>query len=270
MKQSNSVKAELTVVKKEFITPHYIRVSFKSNQIEELSQATVGIHNKIFIPQKGATRIFFPEYDNEKHQWKPQPENEKCIVRTYTHRGIDTNRKEIWIDFVAHGDEGKASGWAISAKNGDILGVMMKSGEAELFPQVESYLLVGDATAIPVISVILSNLPPTAKGVCIIEVHGSEDEQKLFTNANIEFVWLHNSQPHLGSKLATKTKKLVLPNENRFAFIAAEFTAVKEIRQFLRKEKLWNRDEVDAYSYWKKGVAEDKSANERHDENAND
>ncbi|MEK6511210.1 siderophore-interacting protein [Myroides odoratimimus] len=270
MKQSNSIRAELIVVKKEFITPHYIRVFFKSNQIEELSQATVGIHNKILIPPKGAIKILFPEYDDEQHQWKPQPENEKCIVRTYTHRGIDMNKREVWIDFVAHGDEGKASAWAISAQKGDILGVIIRDGEVELFPNVENYLLVGDATAIPVLSVILDSLPHTAKGVCIIEVHSSEDEQKLGTKANIEFVWLHNSQPHFGSELAMKTKNLVLPNENRFAFIAAEFTVVKEIRQYLRKEKLWSREEVDAYSYWKKGAVEDKSANERHNENAND
>lgn len=266
MKESKSIQAELTVIRKEYITPHYIRVYFTSDQIGDLSQATVGIHNKILIPPKGSTKVYFPEYDRQTNRWKPQPENTKCTVRTYTHRGIDIEKGEIWIDFVAHGDEGPASAWAISAKEGDLLGVTMRAGNVELFPPVMNYLLIGDATSIPVLSVILANLPHHAQGACMIEVHGPEDEQELFTGADIKIEWLHNPNSHSGSNLASRTKDLILPEESRFAYIAAEFATVKEIRQYLRKEKLWNRDEVDAYSYWKNGVSEDRSANERHAE----
>lgn len=268
MKHSNSIKSELVVVRKEFVTPHYISVFFESRQFDELSQATIGIHSKIMIPPKGTRKIVFPEYDYLNSCWKSQPDNENYIIRTYTLRAIDMNKREIRIDFVSHGDEGPASAWAISAKEGDVLGVTMRSGIIELCPVVANYVLVGDATAIPVLSVILNNLSKAAKGICIIEVHGPEDQQQIFTEADIEFIWLYNPKPSLGSDLATRMKSIILPEDSHFAYIAAEFSTVKEIRHYLRKEKLWGRDEVDAYSYWKKGVSEDNSADERHNENA--
>lgn len=270
MRQSSNITAELTVLRKAYITPYYIRVFFTSDQIAALSEATVGIHNKIFIPRQRGGEVLFPEHDPVTGRWKAMEEGKKNIVRTYTHRGIDLAKQELWIDFVAHGDEGPASAWAISATEGDRIGVMMSGGEMKLFPKVENYILIGDATAIPVLSVILSELDATARGKCIIEVHGPQDEQHLETCANIDIMWVHNEHPHEGSQLAAVSKSLPLPTASRFAYVAAEFTVVKEIRHYLRKDNLWLRDEVDAYSYWKRGVSEDKSANERHSENAND
>ncbi len=62
------------------------------------------------------------------------------VIRTYTHRGIDLEKNEIWIDFVVHGDEGPASKWALRAKEGDILGLLMKDGKTEWYAQADNYL----------------------------------------------------------------------------------------------------------------------------------
>ncbi|MDQ1096900.1 MULTISPECIES: siderophore-interacting protein [Chryseobacterium] len=262
-----TIQAELRVSRKEFLTPHYVRIYLTGADIPLFANTTVGINNKILIPPKGTDRIYFPEFDYETMQWKPQPEETRPVVRTYTHRGIDTDTNEMWIDFVAHGDEGPASAWAIKAKTGDMLGVMMKDGKTELYTPAKNYLLLGDATAIPVLSAILEDLPETAQGICIIEVHGKEDEQKIETKADMQFIWLHNEHPEQGSRLAETAKGIMLPEKDRFAYVAAEFSTVKEIRNFLRKESNWQQKEVYAYSYWKSGVAEDKSAAERHIEN---
>jgi len=53
---------------------------------------------------------------------------------------------------------------------------------------------------------------------------------------------------------------------DRFGYVACEFLAVKEIRNYLRKELGWTSDELYAYSYWKSGVAEDKSVKDRQAE----
>ncbi|PKK36692.1 NADPH-dependent ferric siderophore reductase [Siphonobacter sp. SORGH_AS_0500] len=264
------IQTSLTVSRKEYITPHYIRVFLTGDDVVKISNTTVGVNNKILIPPKGVETVVFPEFDYEKRQWKSQPEAVRPTVRTYTHRGIDLDTKEIWIDFVAHGDEGPASGWAIGAKAGDRLGVLMKDGKTDLYPQADHYLLVGDATAIPVLGAILEDLPATAKGTCVIEVHDKEDEQPLHTKAAITFIWLHNEHPQQGSQLAQVVQTLPLPVESRFAYVAAEFSSVQAIRQYLKKEKGWTKDELYAYAYWKSGVAEDKSATERHAENNND
>lgn len=266
-KNFNFIQAELTISRKEYITPHYIRVYLTGEKITMFDNTTIGVNNKILIPPKGCNRIYFPEFDYEKMQWKPQPENIRPIVRTYTHKGINLKTNEIWIDFVAHGDEGPASAWAINANRGDVLGVLMKDGKTELYAKAENYLLVGDATAIPVLTAILEDLPATAKGTCIIEVHGKEDEQVLQSKADIDFIWLYNDKPQNGSRLAALVKEQKLPEMPRSGYVAAEFASVKEIRHYLRKEKNWKQEELYAYSYWKSGVAEDKSTMDRHKEN---
>lgn len=258
-----TIQAELTVSRKQYLTPHYIRVWLTGNGIEAFADTTVGEHNKILIPPKGIRNIHFPYFDPTTKKWIQPSEEVRPITRTYTHRGFDLNRKEIWIDFVAHGEEGPASAWAINAKEGDILGVMMKSGKKELFPIVDHYVLIGDATGIPVLSAILENLPATAKGICIIDVYNKEDEQPLPTAADIHFEWLHSLQPGLSSQLPEKLKSTDLPEENRYAHIAAEYSSVKEIRRYLRDEKNFQREELDAYAYWKFGASEDKSTQDR-------
>jgi len=57
--------------------------------------------------------------------------------------------------------------WALNSQIGDQLGVAMRTEPKELYPKdAEWYLLVGDATAIPVLRAILETLPASAKGVC--------------------------------------------------------------------------------------------------------
>ncbi|AZA76148.1 siderophore-interacting protein [Chryseobacterium sp. G0186] len=268
MKNFKAIQAELKVSRKEYITPHYIRIFLTGEQVSLIANTTVGVNNKILIPPKGFKQIHFPEFDYDAMIWKPQPEETRPSIRTYTHRGIDLEKNEIWIDFVAHGDEGPASAWALECKEGDLLGVLMKDGKTELYGKAENYLLVADATGIPVLATILEDLPNTAKGTCIIEVHGKEDKQHLETLADIHFIWLYNEHPQQGSQLAEIVKQQILPETSRSGYVAAEFSSVKEIRSYLRKEKHWKQEELYAYSYWKSGVAEDKSAGERHKENA--
>lgn len=59
-------------------------------------------------------------------------------MRTYTHRGVNIENQEIWLEFVAHGDASPASGWAMHAKAGDKLGVMMKPKTKPLYPTVDN------------------------------------------------------------------------------------------------------------------------------------
>lgn len=261
-----AIRSIFRVTRKEYLTPHYLRVYLTGDAVPLIAETTIGVNNKILIPPTGVKEIHFPTMDPETKEWIQPGEDLKPIVRTYTHRGIDLGTNEIWIDFVAHGDEGPASAWAIGAKAGDPLGVMMKAGKKELYPVADSYLLVGDATAIPVLGAILEALPPTAKGIAIIEVNSEEDEQKLDTKADIDIIWLHNPHPQDGSELADHVKKQELPEGSKFAYVAAEFSSVKEVRNYLRKEQKWNREELYAYSYWKAGVAEDRSVKDRREE----
>ncbi|PWW17569.1 siderophore-interacting protein [Chryseobacterium sp. AG844] len=134
VKETKKIRSVFTVKKKLFITPHLIRVIFDidEKQAELLANVKSGSNNKIFIPT----------------------EENIILIRTYTNRKIDLEEKELSVDFVAHGDNGPASAWALKAKPGDLLEIGMKESSKPLVPNADFYLLAGDATALPVICAI--------------------------------------------------------------------------------------------------------------------
>lgn len=93
-KQVTQIQLELSVSRKKYITPHYIRVFLTGNGGEQIALTTVGAHNKIFVPPKGLNKICFPEPNAETRQWIAQPEDVRPSMRTYTHRGIDLSARE--------------------------------------------------------------------------------------------------------------------------------------------------------------------------------
>ncbi len=254
-----------------YITPHYIRITLEGPDVQKFSQTTIGVNNKIFLAPEGCDRVHLPEFDFEKGQWVPMDEAIRPSVRTYTHRGINLETNELYVDFVAHGDEGPASKWAIQAPIGAELGVAMGTEAAALYPKANRYVLVGDATAIPVLGAILEDLPAGVQAQAFIEVETKEDIQVLPTKASASIEWIINPTPGQSTELAEKAVTYIEAQgemESKFAYVAAEFSTVKIMRNFLRKEQNWTKDELYAYSYWKFGKAENVSEADRRAEKA--
>lgn len=245
---------------REYITPNYVRLTFSGVDIEPYAKCTVGVNNKIFIPPNGIDKVIFPDKDNQSSI------EELAIRRTYTHAGLNLEKKEIYMDFVAHGSKGHASNFAINAKIGASLGVAMKIQEIELVPEVATYCLIGDATAIPVIRAILQTIKSDSKGVVFLEVSSMVDRQELEKPVGVTIHWIINEKVGENTLLAdtaiTYFKEYNVP-ESRFAFVACEYNNVRKVRNYLRKDALWSREELSAYSYWKCGVTETRSETER-------
>jgi len=265
--RKKTIQSVFAVKNKFFLTPHYIRVFFEATekQLELFKNVVIGDHNRIFIPPSGMDVIYFhPDNDNISIEHTP-------IKRTYTTRNIDFVNKEIVIDFVAHGDNGPASAWAINAKPGDVLGIGMKESSKPIIPDASNYLLVGDHTALPVVSTIVEQLSADKQVKVILEVPGKEDEIILLSEAQVEVTWIHNAHPEKGSELYQEVinNELLESSENCVAFVAAEYSSVKEIRNYLKKEKKWFKENLRTYAYWKAGYSEEQSARERHPSNNN-
>ena len=152
MSINNKIIKVFTVKKKEQVTPHLIRITFHipKSLVEELKQVKEGSNNKLFIPPQGIEIIYFPNRENTSI-----PKESIAQIRTYTNRKIDLFNRELKIDFVLHKDFGPASNWASKTKPGDTIGIGLKQGLGPLVPKSNKYLLVGDHTALPVISNIL-------------------------------------------------------------------------------------------------------------------
>lgn len=241
--KTKKIRSAFIVKNKQYLTPHLIRVIFDidDTQAELLSYVRSGSNNKIFIPaEEGSTPL----------------------VRTYTNRKIDLENRELSIDFVAHGDNGPASAWALKANPGDVLEVGMKESNRPLIPDADFYLIAGDATALPVICAIAEQFPSYVRAKIILEVADKEDELILCSAADISVEWLHNPHPEKGSRLAEAVKSVQFPSGvlKEYVYIAAEYTTVYELRTYFKTNLKWDTQALYACSYWRAGQPEGKTA----------
>lgn len=238
VKETKKIRSVFTVKKKLFITPNLIRVIFHidENQVELLANVKSGSNNKIFIPT----------------------EENGTVMRTYTNRKIDLEERELSVDFVAHGDNGPASAWALKANPGDLLEIGMKKSTKPLVPDADFYLIAGDATALPVICAIAEQFPSYVRAKIMLEVASREDQLILCSAADLSVEWLHNPHPEQGSKLAEMVKAVQFPPGvlKEYIYIAAEYATVHELRSYFKTTLEWDPHGMYICSYWKSGQAE--------------
>ncbi|MGB0971546.1 MAG: siderophore-interacting protein [Mycobacterium sp.] len=189
-------------------------------------------------------------------------------VRTYTVRHADTQRREITIDFVVHGNHGVAGPWAASATPGKRIFVMGPNGAYAPDPAADWHLLAGDEAALPAISAALEALPDNAIGAAFIEVAGPEDEIVLSAPAGVEVTWIYRGgrADLIGDDRAGDCAPLIaavkeaawLPGQVQ-VFIHGEAQAVMHnLRPYIRQERGVEAKWAGSVSgYWRRGRTEE-------------
>lgn len=243
-----SIRSVFTVKEKTWINEHYVRIIFSIPEelVPQLHNVKSGTNNKLFIPLPGT---------------------DTRVTRTYTNRHIDLIKKELWIDFVVHSDDGPAAYWASHAAAGDTMEIGMKESNRPLLPHAKEYLLIGDSTALPVIGAMLEQLPEGATARAMIEVNDTTCVLSFKTAAMLQIDWLYNPAPGKGSYLAQQVRSMALPAADQcFCYAATEFSTARELKQYFRQELDWPATSHQVVAYWKRGESEDQSSPERRNE----
>lgn len=175
-------------------------------------------------------------------------------IRSYTVRAFDPVALELTLDFVVHGVEGIAGPWAASAGPGDELLLMGPGGGYSPDPHAERHLLVGDASALPAIAVALEQLPATALGHVVVEVHDVRDEIALSVPPAVSLTYVHQGDGIPGARLVDTVRALPWVDGDLQAFVHGEAGAVKELRRYLRTERGMTMDRLSISGYWRLGV----------------
>lgn len=195
------------------------------------------------------------------------PSHRQPVVRTYTVRRADPERREITIDFVVHGAHGTAGPWAASARAGQKIHLMGPSGAYTPDPGADWHLLAGDEAALPAISAALEALAPDARGRAFIEVSGTDDEIDLTAPEGFDVHWVFRGgrSDLVGDDRAGDFAPLIeavktapwLPGQVQ-VFIHGEAQAVMHnLRGYIRNEKGVGAKWASISGYWRRGRTEE-------------
>ncbi|MCR9135668.1 MAG: siderophore-interacting protein [Alphaproteobacteria bacterium] len=249
----------LIVVKQaEHLTKNMIRVTFAGDALKEFPVGREGGNCKIMLPADGQS------LDEFSVQLERGP---KPVTRTYTVRAFRQDSLELDIDFVAHGDNGPAARWAMSAAPGSFCGFAGPSMPKLSTFHADTYLLAADMSALPVASVTLETMPRDAKGVAVFEILSEEDRQEINAPPGIDIHWIVSPDPHRPSRLQEEfIRNMTWPAGSLQTCIAGESGVIRSLRGFLHNEKAVPRENTYISGYWKIGLVEDEHQAEKRAE----
>ena len=173
-------------------------------------------------------------------------EGVRPTMREYTPRRIDLAGGELDIDFVLHGD-GPASTWAAQAQTGQFLNIAGPRSSMVVPDIFDSYLLIGDETAIPAIARRLEELSATRKVLAVIQIEDALEQQPLLSQAQVEVIWVQRHQ----QDLLDVVKGLTLPEGHLYAWVALEKALTRQTKRLLIDEKGVKEDLIKAAAYWR-------------------
>jgi NADPH-dependent ferric siderophore reductase len=242
---------EATVVGAENVTPYMRRVTFSCGDVAPFIGGDM--HVRILVPPKGRQPIW-PGYRGDGRLAWPDGEDE-LLVRAYTIRGVDVDRRELWIDFWQHPAPGvrtPGADFARDAQTGDRLALLGPGGGS--LPLAQSILFIGDESALPAIARIAAEVPEGTDMQAIIEVLDATEEQPLPSAGNLDVRWLHRNSYAAGTTgiLAEEAKKAITSsNAGTFVWAACEKADVRSIRTVL-KERRHDKSHMYVAWYWER------------------
>jgi len=237
-------RRRLEVLRVVDLTPRMRRITLGGPQLAGFISLGTDDHVKLLFPQNAeqAAALETLVLGAGKSDVPMPP------MRDYTPRRYDLDKLELDIDFVLHGD-GPASTWAEQAKPGQFLHIGGPRGSMIVPDIFDSYLLIGDETALPAIARRLEGLAANRKALVVVEVENGKEQQILESAAQVNVIWVLRE----GGKdnLLATVKQLQVPKGNLYAWVATETKVSRQIRRVLLDEHGLDEQFVKAVGYWR-------------------
>lgn len=255
--------ARLTVLRASDVTPHMRRLVLGDGpEAAGFDQLVAGWnrHTDSYVKLVFLASGFeYPDPLDLDEVRETMPPEAWPILRTYTIRAIDLDAREVWIDFVVHGDAGVAGPWAAQAAPGDTIHLRGPGGAYSPDPAADHHLLVGDEAALPAILAAIESLPSGARATAFVEVSDGAEEQPVATAGDVEVFWLHrgDAEPGSTSLLEDAVRGWDWPEGVVHAFVHGESTLLRTVRPYVKDEQGVPREGLSVSAYWRLGDTEE-------------
>ncbi|RAU43279.1 MULTISPECIES: siderophore-interacting protein [unclassified Pseudomonas] len=235
-------RRKLQVLRVTDLTPRMRRITLHGPELAGFVSLGTDDHVKLLFAttaeEQAALETFTP---GPKASDGPRP-----AMRDYTPRRYDPETGELDIDFVLHGD-GPAATWAAQAAPGQFLHIAGPRGSMIVPDMFDSYLLIGDETALPAIGRRLEGLPANRRACVVVEIEDAAERQPLPSEAQVEVIWVLRSE----GNLLDVTRNLTLPQGSLYAWVAMESALSRKVRRVLLDELKLDEAAVKAAGYWR-------------------
>ncbi|MDT5328278.1 MAG: hypothetical protein QOF25_5430, partial [Mycobacterium sp.] len=129
------------VISSEQLTPHMIRLVLGGSGFDTFKPSEFADSYVKFVIVRVDVDVSALPQPLTLDSFNELPEEQRPLVRTYTIRRVDPDRREITVDFVVHGEHGAAGPWAASAQPGQPAYLMGPSGAYSPDPDADWHLL---------------------------------------------------------------------------------------------------------------------------------
>ena len=234
------------VIRTEPLTPHLLRVTLSGPELEGLDPGLPAASVRLLLPHHG--ELVVPAWNGNEFLCT---DGARPALRTLTPRRFDAERAELDVEVVLHGD-GPMSTWAAAVQPGDPAAVSGTGRGYTVDPATPAYLLVGDESALPAISVLLEALPVEATVTVLAEVARPDARFDLPTHPGATVHWHDLAASAPGDALVAAVRDAEVALDAR-VWAAGEAAAVQRIRKHLFEERGLVRSQCTVRGYWKHG-----------------
>lgn len=232
----------------EPLSPRLVRVAVAGPELEGLTVDQPAASVRLLLPDPGG-RLDLPSWDGNEFLL---PDGRRPAIRTFTPRHLDPAGPTLAVDVVLH-EGGRASQWATAARAGDPVAVSGTGRGFEVDPTVDSYLLVGDETAIPAVAQLLESIPGEAAVDVHLEVAHPDARLALPRHPGATVTW-HDLPPGAAPGAALVDAVTGAHLGVGHVWVAGEAAAVQRVRRLLADRGV-PRTRTTVRGYWKHGRA---------------
>ncbi len=236
------------VVDVQRLTHRMLRITLLSEYLQDLPVEEPGEIVTLLWPEPGQ-ELVLPE-----EGWRfPAGVADRQHARNYTVRSWEPGSAQIDIDFVVHGDHGRASRWAAAAEPGSEVGFAGSRMHWVSDVDAEWVLLAADETGLPALAAIAEDLPAGMPAIALVEVEDAGEELAIDSPADLDVRWLHRDGAPAGTTalLGEATERLELPAGAGRAWGGGEAQAMRDVRRHLREERGLDTTATHVLGYWK-------------------
>ncbi len=239
------------VARVEARTPHLVRATLTGTELEGLDPGLPAASVRLLLPRDG--ELVIPEWTGNQFL---HSDGARPALRTVTPRRLDGDRLELDVEIVLHG-AGPLSTWATTVGPGDAAAVSGTARGYTIDPDTPAYVLAGDESALPAISMLLEALPPQASVTVLVEVTHPDGRLELPSHPGTTVHW-HDRPPGAppGDALVAAARDVPIAAEAR-VWAAGEAAAMQRIRKHLFDDRAHPRTRCTVRGYWKHGRAGD-------------